>query len=289
MQKATQLRMIRRGEHPVTKASLGPPTTLHHLNITESSNGQPDGTNSHKSPPCIDNDGTAFSDAFRRRGIRPVDGGEGTDIRHRIRAKETANLLQLCSNGSGILDFLTEAELSDPDLVGFWSEDPDVTPGPREPLASGAAGETSDVTMGRPQDREQLASGKPRPDPPEPREHSASGTAEGNMSTARLEGHDLVPCWATGRQSIGRTFGSHLGSRDLGWNQPLRPATTREIPTRLAMNNCRDRLRPPPQRTCPGVKRPSSNLSNWLADVVQRRFAEAILGNGNYGENPKFA
>ena len=72
MQMATQLRMIRRGEHPVTKARLGPPTTMHQLNGASNASGRPGEPSTLKHPPCIDNDGTQFSDAFRRRGIKPT-------------------------------------------------------------------------------------------------------------------------------------------------------------------------------------------------------------------------
>ena len=87
-----------------------------------------------------------------------MDGDKGIDIRQRVRAKEIANLLQLCSNGSETRSFLTEAEQSDPELAGFWIE--------TAPLREQGGSENLDDTMGRSQDRELLASGKPRPDPP---------------------------------------------------------------------------------------------------------------------------
>ena len=52
-------------------------------------------------------------------GLQRSDKGDG--IRDRIRAKEVANMLQLSSNGSDIFYFLTAAEQSDPELVGFWA------------------------------------------------------------------------------------------------------------------------------------------------------------------------
>ena len=75
--------MITRGEHPVTKAKLGPPITQHQHN----SNDLPIGTANDKIPPCIDNDGTAFSDAFRRRGIPAAASVTGTTVHLRTKAK----------------------------------------------------------------------------------------------------------------------------------------------------------------------------------------------------------
>ena len=54
-------------------------------------------------------------------------------------------MLQLCSNGSDIRSFLTEAEQSDPELVDFWTEAASL----RE--QGGAA--DPDEAMGRSQDR----------------------------------------------------------------------------------------------------------------------------------------
>ena len=88
MQMATQLRMIRRGEHPFTKARLGPPTALSQHNDGASSFSQQDGGRSEpKQQLCIDDDGTEFSEAFRRRGRPPVSEGDGTTIGKRIKGQ----------------------------------------------------------------------------------------------------------------------------------------------------------------------------------------------------------
>ena len=119
---ATQLRMIRRGEHPVSKAKLGPPTTLHHLNGEASGGHQRSSEGSEpKSQPCIDNDGTAFSDAFRRRGIPQATASNTTTMLERVRMKVVADLLEHSGNGAEVRSFLSPAELMDPELVDFWS------------------------------------------------------------------------------------------------------------------------------------------------------------------------
>ena len=108
---------------------------------------------------------------------------------------------QQSNNNVEIRAFLTDEEWADPELVEFWANDTTTTKSPCP------AGNTCNCcpggsfcknanTMGRSGsfDREQTASGNPRPDPPEPREPSASGTAEGSMGTAHLERLSLVPC-----------------------------------------------------------------------------------------------
>ena len=225
MQMATQLRMIRRGERPVTKARLGPPIALHHLNATTGSPGHPKGgKGGNRSPPCIDNDGTAFSDAFRRRGRRPAGDDEDIGTHHRIRAKEVANMLQLFSNGSDIRSFLTEAEQSDPELVDFWTE--------TTPLREQVIIDDCDVTMGRSRNqrpcscgqaegesREPEASRSPQPGPPGPREPLASSAA----------GESMNATWHGDRKG-----GSPPESRGLGWRELPLPTNSRELRTRPA-------------------------------------------------------
>ena len=89
-------------------------------------------------------------------------------------------MLQLCSNGSDIRSFLTEAEQTDPELVDFWTE--------TTPLREQVGIDECDDAMDRSQDRrpdscdqaigesrELSASRTPQPDPPGPRELLASG------------------------------------------------------------------------------------------------------------------
>ena len=141
-QMATQLRMIRRGQHPVTKAQLGPPTAVHHLNT--GADEEQYGSGERREPkdrPCIDDDGTAFSDAFRRRGIPQEAASSTTTLWERIRTKVVDELLQQCGNGALVRSFLNQAEVTDPELVAFWTADKTTHDGPgapahREPRAS---------------------------------------------------------------------------------------------------------------------------------------------------------
>ena len=167
---------------------------------------------------------------------------EVTNIRHRVRAKEAASLLQQCGNHSGIQEFSTMAELSDPDLVEFWSKD----------------------LGGRSQDREQLASGKPRPDPPEPREQRASGTAGGNTSTAQLERVDLVPEGVSDRQKCNRNVRQPSRMQRLGIEPTI---TTSEIA----------------RTTDPNCDRPRPTTTTALEDVPRRKEAFKQLVNSISG------
>jgi len=114
--------MIRRGQHPVTKAQLGPPIAMHHLNT--GADDEQDGSVERREPkdrPCIDDDGSAFSDAFRRRGIPVAATGSTTTLRERIRGKVVADLLKQCGNGDIVRSFLSHNEMADPELVDFWT------------------------------------------------------------------------------------------------------------------------------------------------------------------------
>ena len=120
---AAQLRQLRKDKHPTTQARLGPPIPLHQLN------GGPDEPNQLSQDdgepmrsPVIDRDGTAFSDAFRRRGRQQKSRDTGSTVRERVRAKEANHLLQRSGNKRKIEEFLNPVERSDPDMVSFWTE-----------------------------------------------------------------------------------------------------------------------------------------------------------------------
>lgn len=141
---AAQLRALRKGRRPETKAKLGAPVTLHKFNSTGTSETDhpPAASREHPGTPTIDRDGTEFSEALRRRGRKQVEERPADTILARVRTKVAGQLLQASSNKRKIQEVLTPDEQNDPDLVDIWSE-PCTSETPRMPdkEASNDAGE----------------------------------------------------------------------------------------------------------------------------------------------------
>ena len=140
-------------------------------------------------------------------------------------------------------------QVAGPELLASGSgPDP---PGPWERPASGTAGETSNLIMGRSQDRELSASGKPRPDPPEPQ-------AVENTSTAQLRGLYLVSHCMTNGQSTDRKV-----------RQPSRLQRLGQEPT-AATNYDHARITDP---TSTGQQRPRPTMTTTTENLPGRKEA----------------
>ena len=125
-----QLKVLKSGRHPKTLLPIPPPVPLA---VWESSKHTPPTVPPPTSieqttqPLNIHDDGTELTQAFIRRGRPTETQDDHLPPIKRLKNKLASRALQASSNKRKLEEFLSVAELADPDLIDFWNDDIEVS------------------------------------------------------------------------------------------------------------------------------------------------------------------